>query len=69
MLRAEENWNEATAIFAEIISHAGAIGNVEFNHCGRDLNKAAHVIARECFLLKSLVIGLMNPLILFCKLS
>jgi hypothetical protein len=32
---------------------AGAIGRVEFNHYGRDLNKVAHSLARECFISKT----------------
>jgi hypothetical protein len=42
-------WNEATTIYSEILSHAGIIGKVDFMHCGRDSNYAAHYIARECF--------------------
>src|SRR4051812_9980665 len=36
-------------IYAEIMVQAGAIGNVEFNHCSRNSNKVAHVIVRKCF--------------------
>jgi hypothetical protein len=35
-------WNDATAIYVEIMTGAEAIRRVEFNHCGRDLNKVAH---------------------------
>jgi ribonuclease HI len=42
-------WNDATAISSEIMTCAGATGRVEFNHCGRDLNKVAYSLARECF--------------------
>jgi hypothetical protein len=45
----ERIWNEATAIYADVVTHAGYIGKVEFKHCGRDMNKATHEIARECF--------------------
>jgi ribonuclease HI len=45
----ERFWNEATAIYADIVTQAGYIGNVEFKKCGRDMNKVAHEIAWECF--------------------
>lgn len=45
----ERIWNMATAVYADIIMKAGVIGDVEFNHCGRDNNKVAHSLARECF--------------------
>jgi hypothetical protein len=35
------------AIHADILVQAGGIGKVEFMHCGRDANKAAHEIARN----------------------
>jgi hypothetical protein len=46
----ERIWNEATAVYADILNQASMIGNVEFTHCGRDINSVAHEIARECFL-------------------
>jgi ribonuclease HI len=42
-------WNEATTIYAEIMTCAGAIVRVEFNHYVRDLNEVAHSLARECY--------------------
>jgi hypothetical protein len=45
----ERMWNEATAIYANFLSIAGSIGKVDFVHCLRDCNKAAHSIARYCF--------------------
>jgi hypothetical protein len=45
-------WNDATAVYAEIVTYAGATGKVEFNHCERDLNMVAHSLARECFISK-----------------
>jgi ribonuclease HI len=42
-------WNEATAVYADILSCVGAIGKVEFIHCVRDLNKVAHSLARDCY--------------------
>jgi ribonuclease HI len=44
----ERIWNEATAVYADILNQASMIGNVEFTHCGRDINSVAHEIAREC---------------------
>jgi ribonuclease HI len=45
----ERIWNDATAIYAEILECAGSIGVVEFMHCRRETNKVAHDIARHCF--------------------
>jgi ribonuclease HI len=45
---AERIWNDATAIYAEIISVAGGIGTVEYSHCRREINKVAHDTARFC---------------------
>jgi len=45
----ERIWNEATAVYAEIISTAGSIGNVSFSHCRREANEVANDIARVCF--------------------
>jgi hypothetical protein len=45
-------WNDASAVYAEIVTCAGVIGKVEFNHCGRNLNKVTHSPARECFISK-----------------
>ena len=38
----ERFWNEATAVYAEIMVAAGSVGTVLFSHCGRDLNEVAH---------------------------
>jgi ribonuclease HI len=46
---AERIWNEAIAIYADILTQVGFIGNVEFMHTGRDTNAAAHELARNCF--------------------
>jgi ribonuclease HI len=46
----ERIWNEAMAVYADILNQASMIGNVEFTHCGRDINSVAHEIARECSL-------------------
>jgi hypothetical protein len=35
------------------LNTAGLIGEVEFNHCGRELNKVAYDIARDSFLSKT----------------
>jgi hypothetical protein len=43
----ERIWNDATTIYAEIMTTAGNIGEVEFLHCNRELNNVAHLIARE----------------------
>ena len=45
----ERIWNEATAVYADIISIAGLIGNVSFSHCKREVNEVAHELARVCF--------------------
>ena len=42
-------WNDATTIYDEIMAKIGMVGKVEFSHCGRDVNTAAHGLARECF--------------------
>jgi hypothetical protein len=56
--------NDATVAYAEIVTFAGAIGKVELNYCGRDLNKVAHSLAKEIFLFQMFhVIWSMNPLI------
>jgi ribonuclease HI len=41
----ERIWNDATAIYAQIITIASSIGEVEFLHCNRELNSIAHLIA------------------------
>ena len=48
----EQIWNDATAVYAECFTLAASIGKVEFKHCKRDCNKAAHEIARNDFLSK-----------------
>jgi ribonuclease HI len=58
----ERIWNEATAVYADILEQASQIGKVEFTHCGRDLNSVAHELARFFFFLEILVFGSMNPL-------
>jgi ribonuclease HI len=45
----ERIWNDATAIYADILNQAGSIGKVVFSHCGRDTNAAARELARNCF--------------------
>jgi hypothetical protein len=45
-------WNDAPAVYAEIVTCARATGKVEFNHCERDLNMVAHSLAREYFISK-----------------
>jgi hypothetical protein len=42
-------WNDATAIYAEILECAGSIGMVEFVHCRREINIVAYDIVRHCF--------------------
>jgi hypothetical protein len=42
-----------------------SIGNVTFKYCQREANHVAHEIARVYFHNRVLVIGSMNPLILF----
>ena len=49
----ERWWSEATAVFAECMNLQISIGVVEFNHCPREANEAAHEIARECFSTKN----------------
>jgi hypothetical protein len=46
-------WNEATAIYADILAQAANIGKVVFMHCGRDTNLVAHELARDSFSRKS----------------
>jgi ribonuclease HI len=42
-------WGEASAIFADCVDLASLIGSVTFQHCPREANEVAHVLARECF--------------------
>jgi ribonuclease HI len=42
-------WNEATAIYADIMAKAGLIAKVEFTYCRREINTVAHGLARDCF--------------------
>jgi hypothetical protein len=49
----EHMWNDSTAVYAKIVTCAGAIGKVEFNHCARDFNMVAHILARECSISKA----------------
>jgi hypothetical protein len=60
--------HEATTVYEKCLANVSLIGKVVFNHCSRDVNEVAHVIARECFTSKKLVIGSMSPIVLFCKL-
>jgi hypothetical protein len=46
-------WTEPAAIYANCVDLATLIGQVSFNHCVREANMPAHVIARECFVSKS----------------
>jgi hypothetical protein len=46
----ERVWNGASATHGEIMTQAGNLGKVEFMHCGRDLNLAAHELARNGFI-------------------
>jgi hypothetical protein len=41
--------NKGRAIYVDIINQVDNIGKVEFIHCGRETNKVAHEIARDCF--------------------
>ena len=45
----ERLWNEATAIYTDCVTTSALIGNVEFEHCPREANQAAHVIASHSF--------------------
>jgi hypothetical protein len=49
----EQMWNEATTTYADCFVNAEGIGKVEFHHCVRDCNAAAHEVARSCFNTKS----------------
>jgi hypothetical protein len=49
----ERTWNDATAVYAEILSQAANIGKADFKHCVRVTNIAAHELARNSFSLKS----------------
>ena len=46
--------NEATEIFTECSEIKEKIGRVQFIHCLREANGAAHEIARFCFFLHKL---------------
>jgi ribonuclease HI len=46
-------WTEPAAIYADCVDLATLIGQVSFNHCVREANMPAHVIARECFVSES----------------
>lgn len=43
-------WTESAAIFADCLDTVTSIGRVTFHHCRREANKAAHEIARVCFI-------------------
>jgi ribonuclease HI len=42
-------WTAPAAIYVDCVDIATLIGQVRFTHCSREVNKAAHVIARESF--------------------
>jgi ribonuclease HI len=46
-------WNEASAIYSDILAQAANIGTVEFSHCRRDTNTVAHDLARDSFISRS----------------
>jgi hypothetical protein len=48
-LGVETWWSESVAIFADCIDTVISIESVSFKHCLREINKATHVIASECF--------------------
>jgi ribonuclease HI len=56
-------WNKETAIFADCLSIIDQIGKVEFTHCRRSYNRAAHAIARSSFIDKSSCIWVDEPLV------
>jgi hypothetical protein len=58
-------WNDPSAIFFDCMAMVSSIGNVTFKYCQREANHVAHEIARVYFHNRVLVIGSMNPLILF----
>jgi siroheme synthase (precorrin-2 oxidase/ferrochelatase) len=47
-------FNDATTIYADCVSNASSIGEVEFSYCSRDVTTVAHEIARSCFHIKIL---------------
>jgi hypothetical protein len=49
-LGSENWWTDSTPIYADCVDLVASIGEVTFNHCRRDANKAAHEVAKECFL-------------------
>jgi hypothetical protein len=49
----ERWWSEATAIFVNCMTPIASIGQVEFKHCSREANEAAHEIASFCYSCKS----------------
>jgi ribonuclease HI len=42
-------WTEPAAIFADCVDLASLIDGINFRHCPREVNRAAHELARECF--------------------
>jgi hypothetical protein len=40
----DRTWNEGITIYSDIVTQSAGIWKIEFKHCGRDLNVAAHVI-------------------------
>jgi hypothetical protein len=59
--REERIWNEATAVYADILEQASQIGKVEFMHCGRDINSVAYELARFCFSSRNFCIWVDEP--------
>jgi ribonuclease HI len=49
-------WGESAAIFAQCVDIAMSICRVSFNHCPRETNKVANVLARDCFCNKLLCV-------------
>jgi ribonuclease HI len=45
-------WNEAVAVFADCVDISTTIDHVKFQHCPREANEVAHVLARDCFMSK-----------------
>jgi ribonuclease HI len=54
-------WNEATAIYSDILAQAASIGSVDFSHCRRDTNTVAHDLARDSFISRSSCIWVDDP--------
>jgi ribonuclease HI len=42
-------WTEPAAIFADCVDLASLIDGINFRHCPREVNRVAHVLARESF--------------------